>query len=76
MAEGSDADHSDAFHSSFLSRGCRQEFLDARASVPDRGAKPEGPGPRIFIISLFEGRKHHVIFLEDNQNNGLETVYF
>ena len=29
-----------------------------------------------FVISLFEGRKHHVIFRKNSRNNWLETIYF
>ena len=52
-----------------------QEFSDVEAKVPDRGLKQRGNDHASFIISLFEGQKHHVIFCKNNHNNWLETIY-
>ena len=54
----------------------RSEFPDAGANVPDRGLNQRGRDHASFIISLFEGWKHHVIFRKANLNFWLETVCF
>ena len=38
-------------------QGCYKEEA-AGTKVPDKGAKPEGPASRPFIISLFQVDKH------------------
>ena len=38
------------------------EFPDAGANVPDGALNQRGQKHSLFIISLFEGSKHHVIF--------------
>ena len=40
------------------------------------GLNQRGQDHILFIISLFEGRNHHVSFRKNNRNNWLETVYF
>ena len=56
--------------------GRRQEFSDAGANIPYRGLNQNGQDHASFIISLFQGHKHHVIFRKNYRNNWLETVCF
>ena len=65
--------------------GCRLVFLTGVAPgiawrwgyrPRQGGLNQRGRDHAPFIITLVEGRKHHVIFRKNNLNFWLETVYF
>ena len=46
------------------------------ANFSDKKSNQRGQGYAPFLISLYKGRKHHVIFRKNNHSNWIETVYF
>ena len=45
------------------------------ANVFDKKSNQKGQGYALFLIFLYKGRKHHVIFRKNNHSNWKETVY-